>query len=150
MSSMKTLIIIDLQKKFKPSQKLIDNIIKESKKYNLVIATKFIKGNPLFQKVLKYKKLDKEDLKLCELPDNTVIFEKDGYAISNEVIDYLKSKQIKKVDICGLETDACVLASAFKLWDSGIEPNILYDLTKTSNPALQKATKSITKRNFGF
>ena len=36
---MKTLIIIDPQKKFKPSPKLVDNIIKESKKYDLIIAT---------------------------------------------------------------------------------------------------------------
>lgn len=147
---MKTLIIIDLQKKFKPSEKLVDNIIKESKKYDLVIATKFINGNSLFQKLLGYKKLNKENLELCELPNNIIIFKKDGYAISDEAINYLKSKKVKKVDVCGLETDACILASVFKLWDSGIEPNILYDLTQTSSPSLQKATKLISKRNFSL
>jgi nicotinamidase-related amidase len=146
---MKTLVIIDLQKGFNPSKKLVEDIIKESKKYSIVVATKFINGNGLFKKMPQFKKLNKADLNLYDLPEQTEVFEKDGYAISDELIKYLKSKKVTKVDICGLETDACVLASAYKFWDAGIEPNILYELTQTSSPALQKATKLISKRNFG-
>jgi|SRR3989338_7100579 len=144
------LLIVDLQKSFEPSQKMIDSILKISKNYNTVLATQFIEGNHLFKKIRNRKIHSNEELSLCNLPKNSIIFQKTSYGLPPKLINYLKKKKIEKVDICGHQTESCVLASAFYLWDIGIEPNILKELvsTKKKNLHYHKAAFLIFEKNF--
>lgn len=55
-----------------------------------------------------------------------------------------------KIYIAGIDTDACVLATAFALFDKGIQPIIIQNCCATSGSAiLHKHTLDIMKRQFG-
>jgi nicotinamidase-related amidase len=48
--------------------------------------------------------------------------------------------------ICGIDSDACVLATAFEAFDLGYHVKINFDLTYSSND-LHKAAQLIAERN---
>jgi isochorismate hydrolase len=59
--------------------------------------------------------------------DTIPIIRKRGYGISETgLLQRFKKNDIKRVILAGMDTDACVLAAAFNLWDVGIQP-ILYE-----------------------
>lgn len=51
-----------------------------------------------------------------------------------ELIDVLDARQIDEVDVVGIATDYCVLASAHDALDAGREVTVLTDLTVGVNP----------------
>ena len=136
----KTLIIVDMQKGFmsKPNyvnlQSKINELIKLDD-YDIYIFTKFInKDESLYEKKLNWFELKSEESQtICvDIPKNSLIFEKFGYGLSNEQINQIKALNIDSIDICGLQTDACVYAIAFQLLDNGIFPNIPINYCQTS------------------
>lgn len=143
------LVIVDLQNGFHPSDELIEKISESIQPYETVIATKFVNGNPLFQKILNYPELSKEEMELMDYPASVKIFEKTGYGLPRELIAYLKDKKISIVHVCGLETDACVLAAMYSLWDAEIQPILLKDLSFTPDAKVCESAELISKRNFG-
>ena len=68
----------------------------------------------------------------CPLPVDKV-FIKYGYSPTDELINYLKSLKVKNVYVCGIQTDTCVLAAGFKLFDAGLFPCLVTDLTVGSS-----------------
>lgn len=63
----------------------------------------------------------------------------------------LVNSQISEVDLCGFDTDCCVLATAYDLFDSGIKPVVLENLTwSTSKENLHEAAIQMIERNIGF
>ncbi|MBO4412690.1 MAG: isochorismatase family protein, partial [Clostridia bacterium] len=70
------------------------------------------------------------------------------YGLKNEQIEYLKNLNINQIDICGLQTDACVYAIAFQMFDNGIYPNILKNYCET-NPQRNDIAKEILSHQFG-
>ncbi len=76
------------------------------------------------------------------------VFDHYTYAPSDEVLEQLKG--CKEVAIAGVDTDACVFATAFALWDHGIRPLILTDYCSSSGGLyLHKAALDIMRRQFG-
>jgi len=150
MGKNRALLIIDLQEGFNPSAKLIKGILKRAQNYSMVVATQFTNGNPLYQRVLQCPRFTKKESALIPLPEKAKVFKKTGYGLPRALIRYLKNKKITRVDIGGLETDACVLAALFDLWDAGIQPRLLRTLSSARSKKLQKAAHLISKRNFGF
>lgn len=67
---------------------------------------------------------DEQDFSL-NIPKNSIIMEKYGYGLNWQDLDYINSLDVKKIDICGLKSEACVYAISLQLWDMGIFPNIL-------------------------
>ena len=134
---MKVLLVVDIQKGFVNSEYdyLVDKINKyiENNEYDKIIFTKFINNNPLFSSKLNYVKLkDEEEQEIVvNIPNNSVILEKRGYGLSLENIEYIKNLNVKEIDICGIETDACVYAIAMQLFDNNIYPNILINYVDT-------------------
>ncbi|MBP5099611.1 cysteine hydrolase family protein [Pseudomonas protegens] len=61
------------------------------------------------------------------------IFIKHGYGPTPELLDYLKSLQPERVLVCGIQTDTCVLAAGFALFDAGLQPTLITDLTLGSS-----------------
>lgn len=151
---MKVLIIVDMQYGFLVKDKykhLIDRVkfLLNSEKYDKVIFTKFINTqDSLYVTKLGWQGLqDEKSQSLAINPnENDVVFEKFGYGCSNEMLDYIKSLKINEIDICGLQTDACVYAIALNMFDIGIFPNILINYTMTNN---QDLAKSILLHQFG-
>lgn len=63
----------------------------------------------------------------------------------------LLKNQISEVDLCGFDTDCCVLATAYDLFDRGIKPIVLENLTwSTSKEKLHAPALKMLLRNIGF
>ena len=132
---MKTLLVVDMQKGFikgKSYEKLIDKIndLIINGKYEKVLFTKFINDNArnsLYQDKIGWNGLQtkKEQEISLNIPKNAVVFEKNGYGLKQEDLNYIKSLNIQEIDVCGVKTEACVYAIALQLWDARIYPNIL-------------------------
>lgn len=68
-----------------------------------------------------------------------------------EIRGGLKELNISAVDLCGFDTDCCVLATAYDLFDESIKPVVLENLTwSTSEEELHKPAIQMLKRNIGF
>ncbi len=154
------IIILDLQDcfitdktKFLP-QKIKEHI--ETQKYDFIVFSKFINSESSnFVKKLNWNK--------CKIPPETNIvpelseialknhiFEKSTYSIfkSKEFVDFLSQNKISKLFFCGLDLDACVLASVFEAFDLGFDFEILLDLTGSSAKIdIDNSAKQIIKRN---
>ena len=61
------------------------------------------------------------------------VFIKHGYGPTQELLDYLKNLNPQRVLVCGIQTDTCVLAAGFALFDAGLQPTLLTDLTVGSS-----------------
>lgn len=132
---MKTLLVVDMQKGFikgKSYEKLIDKInnLIANGKYENVVFTKFINDNArnsLYQEKIAWNclKTKKEQEISINIPKNSIVFEKYGYGLEKSNLEYIKSLNIKEIDICGVKAEACVYAIALQLWDARIYPNIL-------------------------
>lgn len=61
------------------------------------------------------------------------VFIKHGYAPTPETIAYLRSLGPERVLVCGIQTDTCVLAAGFALFDAGLQPTLITDLTVGSS-----------------
>lgn len=68
-----------------------------------------------------------------------------------EIKEGLRQKNISEVDLCGFDTDCCVLATAYDLFDQGIKPVVLENLTwSTSRQKLHAPAIKMLLRNIGF
>lgn len=136
---MKTLLIIDMQKGFIKGDSYfninakIEQLINNNN-YDKLIFTRFInssKDNPLYQEKIGWFGLTTEEERefSIDIPQDSIIFEKYSYGLKDKDVEYLKSLNIKDIDICGVKSDACVYAISLQLWDRGIYPNILINYT---------------------
>lgn len=87
-----------------------------------------------------------DELKPFKKKDN--VFTKASYsAFKNEEFkQLLKEKGIERLEICGIDTDACVLATAFDAFDYGYEVKVLFDLSYSTD-GLDAPTQKIITRN---
>ena len=152
----KVLLIVDMQNGFmnhenyKKLSKKIDEYIRLTK-YDLYIFTKFInKKKSLYENKLNWTNLqDNVSQSICvNVPDKAIIIEKNGYGLAQKDLEKIKKLGVKTIDICGLQTDACVYAISFQLWDNEIFPNILINYTAT-DPAKEKQAKQMLIHQFG-
>ena len=150
---MKVLIVVDVQKGFMIDKYMclgerINKYLLENY-YDKVIFTKYVNDinqNPLFQRKLGYKKMIEKDEQeiAAEMPKGAIVFEKYGYGLEQKDLQYIKSLNVESLDLCGLESDACVYAVALQLWDEGVYPNILINYVEGKNNM-----KDIYVRQFG-
>lgn len=61
------------------------------------------------------------------------LFVKHGYVPSVQTIEYLKQCAPDRVLVCGIQTETCVLAAGFALFDAGLNPTLVTDLTVGSS-----------------
>lgn len=61
------------------------------------------------------------------------VFVKHGYLPPAAAIDYLRELRVDRVLVCGTQTDTCVLAAGFALFDAGLHPTLLKWLTVGSS-----------------
>jgi nicotinamidase-related amidase len=162
---MKALFVVDVQKFFENKKtaaiaKKIDRHIKKHKEgYRLILFTVFKNDDkaPL-RTVMGWNGCNKEkDTEIIgELADtarNYEIIIRNTYSLlkSPRIRGVLKKSKIEEVDICGFDTDCCVLATAYDLFDSGYKSAVLKNLCySTSNEKLHNPALKIIKRNCGF
>jgi len=161
----KALFAIDVQKFFenkktKSIARKISNYIKKNKnKYSLIIFTVFKNDSEsslwrIFKWRVCNKRKETEIInELSNLVDNSKIIFRNTYSLlkAPQVKRKLRKYKIKQVDICGFDTDCCVLATTYDLFDSGYKPVILKNLCfSTSKEKLHKSALRIIERNCGF
>ena len=136
----KALIIIDVQNYFVNEltklipEKIVDHIDKTS--YDFILFTKFInKEGSNFFKLLNWKKMlsGKETEihnSLIKFGDKKNVFAKTSYSIfkARGLNEYLKKNRISSLYLCGIDTEACILASAFEGFDLGFDVKIIKEL----------------------
>jgi nicotinamidase-related amidase len=65
--------------------------------------------------------------------DADVVLVKHGLAPDrDELMEGLRRLAVEEVELCGFDTDQCVLATALQLWDLGIAPRVLAPLCSSS------------------
>jgi nicotinamidase-related amidase len=161
----KALFVIDVQKFFenkntKSVAKKISKYIKVNKgDYSLIIFTVFKNNSesPLWN-IFGWKGCGEgKDIEimdeLSDLVDKSKIIFRNTYSLLKApgIKEKLKEYEIGQIDICGFDTDACILATTYDLFDSGYKPIILKNLCfSTSKEKLHRAALKIIKRNCGF
>jgi nicotinamidase-related amidase len=67
-----------------------------------------------------------------------------------ELLPALRARDVQTAELCGFDTDQCVLATALLLWDAGIVPRVLADLCSSSGgPDMHEAGLAIARRAIG-
>lgn len=161
----KALIVIDVQKFFlnKDTRIVVKEIQKYLRKniseYSAVYFTIFKNdpNGPLWQISEWRDCVGSPDTNICdelkEFLNNNNLFYKNILSAFKvpQIKDGLKKLNIAEVHLCGFDTDCCVLATAYDLFDEGIKPVVLENLTwSTSKEKLHKPALQMLERNIGF
>ena len=120
------LLIVDVQTAFSPPDWLVSGITQLMIHVSSVATIELHEESLTpFQSQLGWCPPAKD--KCLVKPDRT--FVKHGYAPSLETMEYLKRKSPDRVLVCGIQTDTCVMAAGFALFDAGLYPTLVTDLT---------------------
>ena len=155
------LVIVDVQNGFinNFTRSIPKKIVKVANMdFDNIIFLKFrnrVSSN--FNKELRWKEMflsPATDItpELRELAKRSAVFTKTSYSAfrSEKFVSYIKEKNIGDLYICGLDTNACVLATAMEAFERGYRVRVLEDLC--ASPDGRKAhldAVSIMKKNLG-
>lgn len=147
---MEPLIIVDLQKAFPPPPQFVDRVRRYARRFPRRIFTRFVNpsGSP-FRTALKQRCCGKgsDDLELLIPPEKgDLVISKRGYGLSPAAIKRIKALRVKRVTVCGIDTDACVLGVMFSLFDAGIECRVREDMCWSSAGLHREAMKIIEEQ----
>jgi len=124
------LLIVDVQSTFNPPEWLIDGIRFLSAKIPTVASIELHDEQVTpFQRQLGWHPAA-EDENLIEADE---VFIKHGYGQTAETIEFIKRLGVDRVLVCGIQTETCVLAAGFALFDAGLTPTLITDLTVGSS-----------------
>ena len=154
------LLVIDLQNEFinKYTENLPDKIkeIIDNNKFDDVAFTRFINfKDSIFVKRLNWKGcLQDKEKKIVIDTKNSKIFDKSIYsAVNRELIDYINENKITEIYLCGIDTECCVLKTAFDLFELEYNVYVLKDYcscmlgVERNNNALEILRRNIGKTN---
>lgn len=153
----KMLLVIDLQKSFiNPNTEFliskIDSLV-NSGSYDLVVFTKFINDNDsMWVKKLNYKGcISLEDRKIMIDTKDNIVLKKSLYtAYSDNLINLINLFKIDEVHLCGIDTECCVLKTAFDLFENGYNIKVLSGYSAcTHGEESNKNALDIIARNIG-
>jgi nicotinamidase-related amidase len=124
------LLIIDVQPSFNPPQWLVDGIASLIGRMPSVASVeRHDESVTPFQRQLGWQPAAHDQ----SLVAADRIFIKHGYAPTAEMLGYLRQLNPERVLVCGIQTDTCVLAAGFALFDAGLQPTLISDLTVGSS-----------------
>ncbi|MEX5611666.1 cysteine hydrolase family protein [Pseudomonas protegens] len=124
------LLIIDVQPCFNPPQWLVDGINRLlGRMPSVATVERHDESRTPFVRQLGWQPaVDDQSLVAADK-----VFIKHGYGPTTEILEHLKSLAPERVLVCGIQTDTCVLAAGFALFDAGLQPTLLTDLTVGSS-----------------
>lgn len=151
------LLVIDVQRGFiNPETAHLPALIQPLQYlYRHVVATRFY--NPpgsFFRTVLKWNRFaagsDEISLAFAPRPD-ALILDKSRYtALDGTLRQTLHDWGVERVDVCGIDTDACVLKTAVDLLEAGYIPRVLSRLcASTAGPNIHADALRILTRTLG-
>lgn len=105
---------------------------------------------PLFRQVLKQRSCAPGtpdcDLLIVPEPDD-LVFDKDSYGLCPRHLRQLEARGIRRITVCGLDTDACVMGVMFSLFDAGIVCHLKEEMCWSSS-GLHSAAMRIVRKQF--
>ncbi|EKF8207611.1 isochorismatase family protein (plasmid) [Pseudomonas fulva] len=124
------LLIIDVQNAFNPPPWLVEGL-QQLTPHLLSVATveRYDESKTPFGRQLGWTPPVHDE---CLVKVDHV-FIKHGYAPTPEIMQFLQSLQPDRVLVAGIQTDTCCLAAGFALFDAGLTPTLLTDLTVGSS-----------------
>jgi nicotinamidase-related amidase len=150
---MHALIVVDVQAEFNVPQDVIAKIRARADDFPVRVFTKFT--NPpgsLFRKKLGSRMCSPGNPAaqlVFEPKANDLVLEKTTYGLMPQHIETVRTKGIKEFTVAGVDTDACVLAVMFSLWDNGfdchIEPDLCWSSSGLHDPAIKIAHQQFGK-----
>jgi len=124
------LLIIDVQPCFSPPDWLVSGIGKLlGRMPSVATVERHDESRTPFARQLGWTPAPDDDSLIAA----DKVFIKHGYAPTPPTIAYLKSLNPDRVLVCGIQTDTCVLAAGFALFDAGLQPTLITDLTVGSS-----------------
>jgi len=153
------LLVVDVQNGFINSNTThipiaIRNLI-ESHHFDKMVFTRFVNNarSPFAMQLGWHRMYQKPEIELVDTLKGYAkhVFDKDTYsAITESVASFLRDQKADSIFIVGLETDACVLKSAFDSFDRGFETKVLSDLcASTLGAEYHECALKILRRNIG-
>lgn len=151
------LLVIDLQNAFINNNtenlpKKIKVLIK-NKHYDEIAFTRFLNNsNSIFDKKLNYDRcINEEDRKIVIDIKNSKVFDKTVYsAVNNELIKFITKNGIEEIYLCGIDTECCILKTAFDLFELGYNVYVLKDYCGCTHGKIRHNNAiNILKRNIG-
>ena len=124
------LLVIDIQPSFSPPGWLVDGINKLiGTMPSVATVERHDEAVTPFARQLGWAPAPDDD----SLIKADVVHVKHGYAPTPETVAYLMTLNPERVLVCGIQTDTCVLAAGFALFDAGLTPTLISDLTVGSS-----------------
>ncbi len=124
------LLIVDVQRTFSPPEWLVEGVRALARTMaSVAVVEHHDEAITPFQRQLGWHP-STADPSLVEA-DRVVV--KYGYLPPAAAIDHLRALYLDRVLVCGLQTECCVLAAGFALFDAGLNPYLVEDLTVGSS-----------------
>jgi nicotinamidase-related amidase len=124
------LLIIDVQPSFSPPEWLVRDLCALAPTLpSVATVERHDETVTPFERQIGWKPGALDD----SLVPTDKVFIKHGYLPPPDLIPHLSSLDVERVLVCGLQTDTCVLAAGFALFDAGLHPTLLSWLTVGSS-----------------
>lgn len=156
---MRCLLVIDFQVGLaeKAVQEIFQNVellVHAFDQKDFCVFTKLINSEKsYFSKKLNWHRMTtKEEQELIIEPGTSdIVLRKELYsAYCPELERILINHAVKEIVLCGLDSDACIMATAFDLFDAGFNVKIASDACSSSGgKQIDDAAKLIMARSFG-
>lgn len=147
MSPHHAVMIVDVQRAFAPPPAFVDKLRKYSRRFHRRVFTRFL--NPpgsMFRRILKQRSClpGSSDCELLILPEpDDLVFDKASYGLAPSHLKQLKALGIKRLTVCGLDTDACVMGVMFSLFDAGVVCHLKEEMCWSSSGLHSSAMKIV-------
>ncbi|KFE53478.1 isochorismatase family protein [Pseudomonas syringae] len=124
------LLIVDVQETFSPPEWLVDGVRAFSAMIPTIASVELHDEQVTpFEKQLGWHPAAQDE----SLVEADKVFIKHGYGPTAELIDHVRQLGAERVLVCGMQTETCVLAAGFALFDAGLCPTLVTDLTVGSS-----------------
>ncbi len=151
------LLAVDLQNGFlitPECEAVVPKVVAHARQFHQVWATRFFNRNANFSRQLNWNEMvsgAETELSTTLSPVVSKIFDKPSYSpVSPALLHALQSDAITTVAICGVDTDACVMATALGLFDAGFETFVVSDgCASSGGQEYHEAAIKILERNIG-
>ena len=161
------LLAVDLQNGFlitPECEAVVPKVVEHASQFHQVWATRFFNRNANLYRQLSWNEMvsgQETELSTTLSPVVSRTFDKPSYSPMSPAIPWihkwhppllqaLQSDAITTVAVCGVDTDACVMATALGLFDAGFETFVVSDgCASSGGQEYHEAAIKILERNIG-
>ena len=151
------MLAVDLQNGFLISPEcraVVPKVVERASQFHQVWATRFFNRNANFSRQLNWNEMvsgQPTELSTILSPVVSKTFDKPSYSpVSQALLQALLRDAITTVAVCGVDTDACVMATALGLFDAGFETFVVSDgCASSGGQEYHEAAIKILERNIG-